>query len=65
MVAGGWVIDLFIGRETRSHQDIEIAIPRKEQLQLQTYLHDWNLRYVVDGTFFPLGTRHVPGVTHP
>jgi Aminoglycoside-2''-adenylyltransferase len=24
--AGGWAIDLFIGKETRQHQDIEIAI---------------------------------------
>ncbi len=53
MVAGGWAIDLFIGRETRDHQDIEIAIPRNEQLNLQAYLQGWELRYVVDGAFFP------------
>ena len=31
MVAGGWAIDLFLHRETRLHQDIEIAIPKFEQ----------------------------------
>jgi hypothetical protein len=30
-VAGGWAIDLFLGKATRSHQDIEIAIFRKDQ----------------------------------
>jgi hypothetical protein len=25
--AGGWAIDLFIGKQTRPHQDIEIAWP--------------------------------------
>jgi len=27
-VAGGWALDLWHGRETRPHEDIEIAIPR-------------------------------------
>lgn len=26
-VVGGWAIDLFLGRETRHHEDIEIAVP--------------------------------------
>ena len=52
MVAGGWAIDLFINRVTRHHHDIEIAIPRKDQLKLQVYLQSWELRYVVEGTFF-------------
>lgn len=32
--AGGWAIDLFLGRETRAHGDIEIGIYRKNQMQL-------------------------------
>jgi hypothetical protein len=24
-IAGGWAIDLFIGKQTRPHQDLEIA----------------------------------------
>ncbi len=30
-IAGGWAVDLFLGRKTRAHKDIEIAIPRDEQ----------------------------------
>jgi hypothetical protein len=26
-VAGGWAIDLFLGRQTREHGDLEIAVP--------------------------------------
>ena len=51
-IAGGWAIDLFINEVTRSHQDIEIAIPRSEQLMIQAYISDWELRYVIDGQFY-------------
>jgi hypothetical protein len=30
-VVGGWALDLFLGRETRSHKDIDIAIFREDQ----------------------------------
>jgi len=43
-VTGGWGIDLFLNRVTREHNDIEIAIYRKEQLILQRYLHLWDLK---------------------
>ena len=45
-IAGGWAIDLYVGKETRFHNDVEIAIFREEQLFLQNYLSDWNLRKV-------------------
>ena len=51
MIAGGWAIDLFLNRMTREHQDIEIAIPRKEQGLLKKYLKDWRLQYVIAGAF--------------
>ena len=47
-VAGGWAIDLFLGRVTREHQDIEIAILREDQLILQEHLasHGWSFDWV-------------------
>ena len=30
-VAGGWAVDLFLGRETRAHEDIEVSIFRRDQ----------------------------------
>ncbi|MCL4541605.1 MAG: hypothetical protein M1396_04620 [Chloroflexi bacterium] len=30
-IAGGWAIDLFLGRQTRAHKDVEIAVLRQDQ----------------------------------
>lgn len=46
-VAGGWAIDLYLGRVTRVHKDIEIAILRCDQLALQSYLKNWEFRKVI------------------
>ena len=32
--AGGWALDMFLGRQTRPHKDIEIAIARNDQQHL-------------------------------
>jgi len=37
-IAGGWALDLFIGRESRSHADIDIAILRADQQQLRAQI---------------------------
>lgn len=51
-IAGGWAVDLFLGKQTRPHRDIEIAIFRNDQLELQNYLKSWNLKKVVGGELF-------------
>jgi len=33
--AGGWAIDLFVGRESRPHADVDIAILRADQQRLR------------------------------
>jgi hypothetical protein len=40
-IAGGWAIDLFLGRLTRTHADVDIAVWRDEQTQLREALPDW------------------------
>lgn len=42
-IAGGWAIDLFVGRTTRSHADIDVQILRDDQLTVQAALASWNL----------------------
>ena len=37
-IAGGWAIDLFLGRESRPHADIDVAILRDDQRELHTRL---------------------------
>lgn len=45
MVAGGWALDLFLGRVHRVHHDVDIIVERDEQLDMQKYLleRDWKL----------------------
>ncbi len=45
-VAGGWAIDLFLGRVTRSHHDVDIAILRRDQMAVQQHLAGWSLQWV-------------------
>ena len=55
--AGGWAIDLFIGRETRQHSDIEISLFRKDQLNLKEYLKEWDFKKVINGGFYTWGNE--------
>ena len=52
-VAGGWAIDLYLGRVTRPHKDIEIAILRRDQAHLPAYLAGWTFRKVANRELQP------------
>ena len=43
-VAGGWAIDLWLGRQTREHHDVEVAVRRCDQSAALTSLRDdWEM----------------------
>jgi hypothetical protein len=42
-IAGGWALDLYLGKQTRPHEDTDILILRKDQLAIQEHLRDWQL----------------------
>jgi hypothetical protein len=44
-VAGGWALDLFLGRVERVHHDVDVIVPRSSQVELQNYLTErgWTL----------------------
>jgi Aminoglycoside-2''-adenylyltransferase len=48
-VAAGWAIDLFLGRETRPHEDIEIAVPEEKFPAVRRTLADLELFAIGDG----------------
>jgi hypothetical protein len=52
---GGWAIDLYLNRITRSHKDVDIAILRAEQRLLFAFLRQqgWALEQAVDGKLQP------------
>ena len=49
-VVGGWAIDLFLGRVTRKHEDLEIAVPRMFFPAIRSHLERrYALHVVGDG----------------
>ena len=52
-IAGGWALDLFVGRQTRAHNDIEIAIFRADAEALRAFLGGWEFFIAESGTLTP------------
>jgi hypothetical protein len=44
-ICGGWALDLFLDRETRRHDDLDVALLRKDQVALFDHLRAWDLHY--------------------
>jgi len=75
-VAGGWALDLFLGRETRDHADLDLAVWRVDQHKLQAAAApDWELQVADDGALrpwsggewlsLPIHEIHARRVRHP
>ena len=54
-ICGGWALDLYLCRVTRPHEDVDIIIPRRDQLNIQTYLYErgWSLMVATEGNLTP------------
>ena len=52
-VAGGWSIDLCLGKQTRQHGDIDIAVLRDEQHLLRAHISDWDIQVAHDSMLSP------------
>jgi hypothetical protein len=44
-ICGGWALDLFLNRETRRHDDVDVALLRHDQLALYHHFRAWDLHY--------------------
>src|SRR5439155_2378117 len=40
-LSGGWALDLFLGRVTREHHDLDLILYREDQEALRGYLAGW------------------------
>lgn len=53
-VTAGWALDLFRGRQTRDHDDLEIAVPASGLAEIQQALSGCDLHAVGGGLAHPL-----------
>jgi hypothetical protein len=61
-VAGGWALDLWLGRQTREHEDLEIAVPAAFFPEIQARLESLGLKLfdIDDGQVIALGPGEAP-----
>ena len=52
-IAGGQSLDMFIGHETRKHNDIDVAVLRRDQQMFREALASWDVHIAHDGAFIP------------
>jgi hypothetical protein len=52
-VAGGWALDLFVGGVTREHEDLDVAVLRRDQEAIRAHFADWDLRIAHGGELTP------------
>lgn len=52
-IAGGWALDMFLGRKTREHEDIDVELLRSDQQAIQSHLRDWELYLASAGVLSP------------
>ena len=59
-VAGGWALDLYLGKVTRPHKDLDIGIFRRNVAMVLAALPGWEFFEAKDGVLTPLATGSVP-----
>jgi hypothetical protein len=59
-VIAGWSLDLFHGRQTREHEDLEIAVPEVDYAAVRAALAEFELFAVGSGLAMPLGDEYPP-----
>jgi hypothetical protein len=64
-IAGGWALDLYLGRQTRAHNDIEVAVFRDDEAKLRRHLRAWEHFTAEGGTLTPVADDEpLPAAAH-
>jgi len=61
-IAGGWALDLFLGRETRPHQDLDVGLLRRNVLDMLRLLPAWEFFEAQNGVLTRLGVGDAPAL---
>ncbi|MBB3111330.1 hypothetical protein FHS18_003398 [Paenibacillus phyllosphaerae] len=48
-IAGGWAVDLALGRVTRAHEDIDICVYREDAGEVLRYFDGWAIKVAIPG----------------
>ena len=59
-VAGGWALDLYLGRKTRDHVDIDIGCFRPDFPELRAALDRWEVHVASEGNLRALSSEEEP-----
>jgi Aminoglycoside-2''-adenylyltransferase len=59
-IAGGWALDLFVGRKTRAHQDLDVGCFRDDLPDVRRALTGWELHAARDGRLTRLAEGEFP-----
>jgi hypothetical protein len=43
-IAGGWALDLFLGTQTRAHEDLDVLVLRRDQHEIRAHLQGWDVQ---------------------
>lgn len=63
-IAGGWALDLFMGRQIRAHEDIEISVYRDDVAALRSHLRSLEFFIADRGTLTPWSDGALPDAAH-
>jgi len=55
-VVAGWALDLFVGRQSRPHDDIEIGVPAESFSEIREVFADYDFDVVDSGRRWPLAS---------
>jgi hypothetical protein len=59
-IAGGWALDLFLGKVTRAHHDLDVGIFRSDTAGVVTSLSGWEFFEAKDGVLSALASDAAP-----
>lgn len=60
-IAGGWALDLYLGKATRAHKDLDVGIFRHDAEIVRAALPDWGFFEARNGILSPLAMGDAPG----
>ena len=57
-VTAGWALDLFLGAQTREHDDLEIGVPSQRFAEVREALAGFEFVVIGDGKAWPMTEVH-------